>query len=397
MQQRKLTILGSTGSIGTQALDVVRHQGGMLDVVALSARGTNLELLQAQIEEFQPSVVHVADLDAASALSDKLGEEGPEVLTGEEGLVRVAGEIYCHMVVVATVGWTGVEPTMAAIEAGREIALANKEVLVCAGEVVMSRAAEVGVPIWPLDSEHNAIAQCLAAGPIGPRAPIRRLVLTCSGGPFRNWGREEIDAAGPERTLKHPTWEMGRKISVDSATLMNKGFEVIEAHHLFEVPYEKIQVIVHPQSVVHSMVEFVDGSMIAQMGVTDMRLPIQNVLTYPFRRPAPTEALNLAEVGKLEFEDPDMERFPNLGLAYRAGREGGTAPCALNAANEVAVAAHLENKITCGMISRVLQRVMVEHENDRSPTIETFKTTDRRARKAAARIVDEFAHVAKQS
>ena len=386
MTQRVLTILGSTGSIGTQALDVVRAQGAHLRVEALSA-GSNVDLLLEQVAEFHPGWVHLTDASGAERLRQELAGTGVRVLSGPEGLHRIAAEPAVGMVVVATVGWTGVEPTLAAIEAGRDIALANKEVLVCAGEIVMEAAARHNVAIWPVDSEHNAIMQCLAAG---PGAPLRRIVLTCSGGPYRNATREEIDAAGVDRTLDHPTWEMGRKITVGSATLMNKGFEVIEAHHLFGVPLDKLQVIIHPQSIIHSIVEFADGSMIAQMGVADMRLPIQNILTQPHRRPTAIEPLDLAQVARLDFAEPDMERFPCLRMAYEAAALGGSVPCVLNAANEVAVQAHLDGRIPVGAIARVIGEVLGRHEARRHPDLEALRLHDRWGRRTAAEIIDHL-------
>jgi 1-deoxy-D-xylulose-5-phosphate reductoisomerase len=387
--RRTLTILGSTGSIGTQSLDVVRHHADLLQVVALSARSRGEELL-AQAREFRPRVVHLSDAAEARRIRPALQELGIELLEGPEGLKRLAIEVEADMLVVATVGWTGLEPTLAALEIGRDIALANKEVLVCAGELVMETARTNKAQVWPLDSEHNAIAQCLAAGPAGPRAPLRRLILTCSGGPFRKATREDIDNAMASRTLDHPTWSMGRKITVDSATLMNKGFEVIEAHHLFGVGLEKIEVIIHPQSIIHSMVEFVDGSMIAQLGATDMRLPIQNVLTQPVRMPTPVAPLDLATVSRLDFAEPDTEKFPCLAMAYEAARAGGTYPCVLNAANEIAVAAHLENQIACGDIPRVIRAVLDRHVPVHGPDLGDLRAADRWGRDTALAVLRDI-------
>jgi 1-deoxy-D-xylulose-5-phosphate reductoisomerase len=337
----------------------------------------------AQAREFRPRVVHLSDAAAAARIAPALRDLGIDILVGPEALIPLARTVEADMLVVATVGWTGVEPTLAALAAGRDVALANKEVLVCAGHLVMETARAHNAQVWPLDSEHNAIAQCLAAGPAGPRAPLRRLILTCSGGPFRNATREQIDLATAASTLDHPTWNMGRKITVDSATLMNKGFEVIEAHHLFGVDLDLIEVIIHPQSIIHSMVEFVDGSMIAQLGTTDMRLPIQNVLTQPVRLPTPVPSLDLARVGKLEFHHPDTDRFPCLSMAYEAARIGGTLPCVLNAANEVAVAAHLDNQIACGDIPRVIRAVLDQHRPLNMPDLADLRQADRWGRQAA--------------
>jgi 1-deoxy-D-xylulose-5-phosphate reductoisomerase len=387
--RRTLAILGSTGSIGTQALDVVRHHADLLEVVALSA-GSRAEELLAQAREFRPRVVHLSDAQAAQRIRTPLTELGIEVLAGPEALTQLTATIEADMIIVATVGWTGLEPTLAALQAGRDIALANKEVLVCAGQLVMETARANSAQVWPLDSEHNAIAQCLAAGPAGPRAPLRRIILTCSGGPFRNTHPDVIDTAMAAQTLDHPTWSMGRKITVDSATLMNKGFEVIEAHHLFGVALDKIEVIIHPQSIIHSMVEFVDGSMIAQLGATDMRLPIQNVLTQPVRLPTPVAPLDLATVARLDFHEPDTGRFPCLAMAYEAARAGGTYPCVLNAANEVAVAAHLENQIACGDIPRVIRAVLDRHRCVASPDLGDLGEADRWARTIARAVLGDI-------
>ncbi|MBX3728633.1 MAG: 1-deoxy-D-xylulose-5-phosphate reductoisomerase [Candidatus Sumerlaeia bacterium] len=385
MAQRSLTILGSTGSIGTQALDVVRFHAGELRVEALSA-GANAELLVAQAREFRPRIVHLADADRAAFVRERLADLGIAVLTGPDGLVELAASVPADLVVVATVGWTGVEPTLAALQAGRDVALANKEVLVCAGTLVLDTARRRGATIWPLDSEHNAIMQALAAGPAD--APLRRVILTCSGGAFRDLPAHEVENAGPERTLAHPTWDMGRKITIDSATLMNKGFEVIEAHHLFDLPLDRIEVVVHPQSIVHSIVEFVDGSMIAQMGAVDMRLPIQNVLTRPHRRPTPVAPLDLARVGVLEFREPDLDRFPCLAMAYRAAEVGGTIPCILNAANEVAVQAHLDGRLPYGGIARLLAAVLERHDRQEADSLDTLRRADAAARRTAAQLLD---------
>jgi len=385
MTKKRIAILGSTGSIGTQALAVVREHADALEVVALSA-GSNVRELLAQVAEFRPRTVHIGDETLFSQVSRELDDTGIRVLAGSEGLRRIASETDADLVVAATVGWTGVEPVLAAIEAGRDIALANKEVLVCAGELVMARARARGVAVWPLDSEHNAIMQCLDAGKASASAPIRRVILTCSGGPYRLATAEEIAVAGRDRTLAHPTWNMGKKITVDSATLMNKGFEAIEAHHLFGLPMDMIQVIVHPQSIVHGIVEFVDGSMIAQMGATDMRLPIQNVLTQPHRRPTSLAPLDLARMGSLEFREPDHARFPCLRMAYDAAAAGGTMACVLNAANEVAVAAHLDGSIPCGAIAETIRAVLDCHDNRPADTLAALREADAQGR-AAARIV----------
>lgn len=388
MSFRSLTLLGSTGSIGRQTLDVVRQFGPRFRVEALAAAGRHAELLAQQVAEFSPSMVHVGDPERLKEVKKLLpaGWHG-ELLTGPEGLRHLAAEAPAELVVVATVGWTGLEPALAAIAAGRHIALANKEVLVCGGHLVTTAARERDVRLLPVDSEHNAIFQCLAAG---HGAALRRLILTCSGGPFLRASAAEIDAAGPETTLRHPTWSMGSKISVDSATLMNKGFEVIEAHHLFRVPYPQIEVIVHPQSTIHSMVEFVDGSIIAQLGRTDMRLPIQHVLTWPERHPAPSEPLRFEELAKLTFDLPDHDRFPALQMAYAAGEAGGSAPCVLNAANEIAVSLHLDGRIRCGAIWRILRSVMDSHTVEAAPPLESLRKWDAWGRARAREAAEEF-------
>ncbi len=386
---RRLVLLGSTGSIGTQTLSVVRALAGRVHVEALSAGGTNLPLLARQVEEFQPAAVHVMNGGGAEELQRLLGGRWRgRLLSGAPGLLEVAALPEADLVLVATVGWTGLEPALAAITAGKTIALANKEALVCGGHLITEAARRAGVAILPVDSEHNAIHQCLrGADP----AAVRRMILTCSGGPFRNSTAGEIARATAEETLRHPTWEMGRKITVDSATLMNKGFEVIEAHHLFDIPYEKIEVVIHPQSVLHSMVEFEDRSVLAQLGPTDMRLPIQYVLTYPERLAAEADPVDFARLGSLTFDAPDLERFPCLQMAYDAGRAGGSAPCVLNAANEVAVELHLRGEIPCGAIPRLLRRVMEQHEPESHPPLENLREWDQRTRKQAAALAGELA------
>lgn len=380
---RRITILGSTGSIGRQALEVIREFPEELRVVGLSAR-SNAELLAEQVREFRPHWAQVGDASLAESLRERIRGMDTEVLVGPEGLRRIARESEADMVLVATVGSVGLEPTLDAIEEGIDIALANKEVLVVAGELVTAAARRRKVRLLPIDSEHNAIYQCLQAG---RREEVRRLILTCSGGPFRNADREEIDAAGPEKTLNHPTWEMGRKITVDSATLMNKGFEVIEAHFLFDLPVDRVEVVIHPQSTVHSMVEFVDGSILAQLGPTDMRLPIQHVFLLPERRPSRVASLDWSAPRTLTFEPPDLERFPCLRYAYESARIGGTMPCVLNAANEVAVAAHLDGRIRCGDIARLIHEVLEHHTPLPHPDLETLRDADRQARQKAHEVL----------
>lgn len=388
MMFKSLTVLGSTGSIGVQTLQVLRHYRREIRVVALSAGGRDLPLLADQVDEFRPEFVHVGDSSRVEELRRLLPNDWKgTLLHGSDGLVEIASSAPADLVMVATVGWVGLEPALAAIQAGRHLAIANKEVLVCGGHLITRAASEKGVLLLPVDSEHNAIFQCLKAS---PGAPLRRMILTCSGGPYLNASPEEIAAADAVRTLKHPTWDMGAKITVDSATLINKGFEVIEAHHLFQVPYEKIQVIIHPQSTIHSMVEFVDGSILAQLGQTDMSIPIAYALTYPQRRPTTTRPLDFARLGQLTFQDPDLERFPALSLAYAAGQRGGSAPCVLNAANEVAVALHLDGAIPCGMIPRILAEVMATHQVEHNPCINSLRQWDAWGREQARSVASQL-------
>ena len=352
-----VAILGSTGSIGRSALAVVDAHPARLRVVALAA-GENASLLAEQVERYRPEMVAMAGGDAVDRLKAVGGPSLPTVGTGVAGLVAVATHPEADIVVCASAGTAGLEAVLAAIDAGKTIALANKEVLVMAGELVTAAARRRGVPILPVDSEHNAIHQCLHG-----RAPgeVRRIILTASGGPFRDYSAEALERVDPEAALKHPTWQMGRKITIDSATLMNKGLEVIEAHWLFGVSAEQIDVVIHPQSIVHSLVELIDGSVIAQLGVTDMRLPIQYACSYPERWDGSLPSLDLARTGRLEFGEPPHDRFPCLGLAYTALRAGGTLPVVLNAANEIAVAAFIERKLGFTAIPRVIQKTMDAH------------------------------------
>jgi 1-deoxy-D-xylulose-5-phosphate reductoisomerase len=379
---KRLAILGSTGSIGQSALDVVRAHPTRLSVVAL-AGGENADRLADQIEEHRPSVVAMRTGAAASRLRVRCGT-AVRIETGESGLLAVATHPDADIVICASSGTAALDAVLAAIAAGKTIALANKEVLVMAGELVMAAARRHGVAILPVDSEHNAIHQCLH----GRRADdVRRLILTASGGPFRGWTQEALERVDPERALQHPTWQMGRKITIDSATLMNKGLEVIEARWLFDVDADRIDVLVHPQSIVHSMVELNDGSVIAQLGITDMRLPIQYACSYPERWDAALPSLDLARAGRLEFSEPDREGFPCLGLAYRALRTGGTMPTVLNAANEVAVAAFLQGQLGFTAIAQIIAHTMDEHERETLTSLETIRHADAWARARAARAI----------
>ena len=345
---KRLAVLGSTGSIGRATLDVVARFPDRFSVVALAA-GHNVELLRQQTVQHRPAVVAVADKEDAQRLARELPHT--TVVAGEEGRIAVAAATEATTVVGALVGAVGLVPTWHALLLGREVLLANKETLVMAGELVMACAAAHGASILPIDSEHNALHQALRVGPPGS---VRRLILTASGGPLRSWPRERLAEVTVEQALAHPTWRMGAKISIDSATMMNKGLEIIEAHHLFGMPQERIGVLIHPESRVHSLVEYDDGTLIAQLSVNDMRFPILYALAYPDRLPSPFGTLDLAAVGALHFEVADEQRFPCLAMARAALRRGGTAPAVLNAANEVAVAAFLRGELPFPAIERVI-------------------------------------------
>ena len=381
---KKVAILGSTGSIGVNALDVVSKHPGELDVVALAA-GRNLDVLKGQMERFRPKIVSVIDRDHAARLKAMIGSASPtEILWGDEGVRSVASAPGAELVLSAIVGAAGLVPTLAAIEAGKDVALANKETLVTAGSLVIEKARSKGVRILPVDSEHSAVFQCIQ-GNI-PKS-VGRIILTASGGPFFQTAREELDRVTISDALRHPNWKMGRKITIDSATMMNKGLEVIEAHWLFGVDYNMIEVVIHPQSIVHSLVEFVDGSVMAQMGLPDMRGPISYALFYPERTPGGFPAFELSKVGKLEFLPPDLDRFPCLRLGYDAGRAGGTMPAVMNAANEVAVNSFLEEKIPFPAIARVIEAVMVRHAPVDISSLEVVLSADSWARKEAEEIL----------
>ena len=374
---KRIAILGSTGSIGQSALAVVDAHADRVEVVGLAA-GSNADLLAAQAARYRPRIVAMATGAAIDRLTAIGLERGAAIGgTGRDGLVAVASHPDADVVLCASSGTDALEAVLAAIECGKTIALANKEVLVMAGGIVTDAAARRGVAIVPVDSEHNAIHQCLHGR--GAR-DIRRLILTASGGPFRGRSAAELERVTADAALQHPTWRMGRKITIDSATLMNKGLEVIEAHWLFGVRAEQIEVVVHPQSVVHSMVELIDGSILAQLGVTDMRLPIQYAFSYPERWPAPLAALDLAREGRLEFHAPDTAAFPCLRLAYRALEAARSLPVVLNAANEIAVARFLDGRIGFTAIAQVIERAMDAHAPVEVPTIATVRNVDAAAR-----------------
>lgn len=367
--RHKISILGSTGSIGKQALEVVESLNGMLEIHGLAA-GDNVDALRKQIKKFNPEVVSVKSEAAAEGLQKEFPDI--EVLYGDEGLTRIAENGINNTVLIAVTGIKGLFPTLAAINNGVDVALANKETLVAAGSIVMDRLKLSKSRILPVDSEHSAIFQC-----IQNCSPIKKLVITASGGPFRNKSKQDIERATVEETLSHPKWSMGDKITVDSATLMNKGLEVIEAHWLFGVEYKDIEVVIHPQSIIHSAVEFVDGSTIAQMGVPSMHIPIQYALTYPQRiEGLETGSLSLSKVRKLEFEEPDFDRFPCLRLAFDAGLKGGTYPAVLNAANEEAVYAFLDRKIALSDISKIVEKALEEHKMICRPSLNDILEAD---------------------
>jgi 1-deoxy-D-xylulose-5-phosphate reductoisomerase len=372
---KRIAILGSTGSIGTSALAVIDAYPDRLRVVGLAA-GRSADALSVQIQRYHPVIAAIGEPSKVQSLAGS-APAGTRVVGGADGLIDVATHPDVDILLCASSGTTALEAVLAAIDAGKTIALANKEVLVMAGELVTNAARARGVTLLPVDSEHNAIHQCLHGRGAGD---VRKLVLTASGGPFRAWPAERLLTARPEDALRHPTWQMGRKITIDSATLMNKGLEVIEAHWLFDVPAARIDVVVHPQSIVHSMVELTDGSTIAQLGVTDMRLPIQYAFSYPDRWGALLPALDLTTCGALEFEAPDTARFPCLRLAYDALNAAGTMPVALNAANEVAVDAFLAGRLPFPAIAQVIERTLSAHDVQRTDSLAGVREADRWAR-----------------
>lgn len=374
---KNVVLLGSTGSIGTSTIKVAQDLPQHIRLVGLGA-GNNVELLQEQADKFQPEAISIID----PAKAEQLRARHKQVFAGAEGLIKLATLQSADIVLIAIVGTAGLKPALAAIRAGKDIAVASKEILVMAGEIVMHEAAEHGVRVLAVDSEHSAIFQCLDGKPVDS---VRRLLLTASGGPFRNTSKEEFPKITVERALKHPSWVMGKKITIDSATLFNKGLEMIEARWLFGIEMNRVDVVIHPQSVVHSMVEFVDGSIIAQLSTPDMCLPIQYALTYPERIGSQRVQTDFARIGSLTFEQPDLERFPALKLARRAGETGGTLPSVLNAANEVAVDAFCARKITFDQIPEVVARTMDRHQTVTHPTLDQILEADRWARDTALR------------
>lgn len=375
---KKIAVLGSTGSIGKSTLSVVDHHPDRFQIVGLAA-GNNVNEMVRQAKAVRPQIISMADRESAEEVRHRVGE-GIKVVYGEEGLLEVATMAEADTVVSAIVGSRGLHPTLAAIKAGKTIGLANKETLVTAGHLVIQAAIEAGVSIIPIDSEHSAIFQCLNGE---RKADVRKLILTASGGALRDWPQEKLVTATREEVLNHPNWSMGAKVTVDSATMMNKGLEVIEAHWLFSFPYEKIEVLIHAESIIHSMVEFQDGAVMAQLGIPDMKVPIQYALTYPERLSLPLKPLDLATIGTLQFCSPDWERYPCLRLAYEAGRSGGTMPTVLNAANEVAVERFLVGEISFTAIKAVIETVLEQHQSLANPELEVIEEVDRWARNVA--------------
>lgn len=368
---KKIAILGSTGSIGTQTLEVARNNGD-LEITALAA-GSNIDLLERQIREFRPPLAAVWTEEKAKELRIRTADLDVKIVSGMEGLLEVAAQPESEILVTAIVGMIGIRPTIAAMKAGKDIALANKETLVTAGHIIMSLAKEKGVRILPVDSEHSAIFQCLNGE---NRVQLKKILLTASGGPFRGKKKEELKNVQVEDALKHPNWHMGRKITIDSATLVNKGLEMMEARWLFGVEPDNIQIVVQPKSIIHSMVEFVDGAVIAQLGTPDMKLPIQYALYYPERRYLPGDRLDFWTLGQITFEKPDMENFPGLRLAFDAAAAGGSLPTVYNAANERAVAMFLEKKIGFLEIPEIIQSCMEAHRVIPDPTVEQILETE---------------------
>ncbi len=384
---KKISILGSTGSIGVSALEVIRRHRDRLSVAALSA-GRNIGLLGEQIREFNPGLVSVLYEEDARELSRSAGVNGgTKVFWGADGLRRVATAGDAQMVLSAIVGGAGLTPTLEAIDAGKDIALANKETLVMAGGLVMEKARQKGVKILPVDSEHSAIFQCMEGH---RRQDIKRIILTASGGPFRNHSTEKMRHVTVKDALRHPNWKMGKKITIDSASMMNKGLEVIEARWLFAMDIEKIHVHIHPQSIIHSMVEYIDGSVMAQLGIPDMKGPISYAFSYPERFKSEEESVDFIKAGNLEFIRPDMESFPCLKLAYEAARKGGTTPCVLNASNEIAVEAFLAGRIGFMDIPVVIEKTVAAHEVGDASSIGVILESDRWAREKAIKIIQGF-------
>ncbi|MGG1661382.1 1-deoxy-D-xylulose-5-phosphate reductoisomerase [Brevibacillus sp. NRS-1366] len=377
---KRIALLGSTGSVGASTLEVVEQHPQEFSVVAMAA-GTNVDLLAKQVVKFGPELVSVGNEEAAFALRERLGSQvKPEIVYGSEGLEQVARHEAANFVMTAVVGSVGVAPTLAAIEAGKTIGLANKETLVSAGPVVMKKAREKGVQIIPVDSEHSAVFQCLQGE---RRQDVARIILTASGGSFRHLSREDLKQVTVAEALAHPNWTMGAKITIDSATMMNKGFEVIEAHWLFELPYERIDCLLHYESIIHSMVEYKDRAVVAQLGTPDMKVPIQYAMSYPGRMSLTTEPLDLVKMGSLHFAAMDFDRYPLLQLAYECGKAGGTYTAVLNAANEIAVDRFLKGSIGFLDIETMVRKTCEAHQGIQNPTLEEIFAADQWARSQA--------------
>jgi 1-deoxy-D-xylulose-5-phosphate reductoisomerase len=383
---KKISVLGSTGSIGINSLRVIELNPDKYRVVALAA-GRNIDLLLQQIEKFQPEAVALMDEDLAERLKARIDNTGPKVYFGEDGFVRLATMDRVDMVISAMTGAAGLVPTYSAIEAGKDIALANKETMVMAGPLVMAQAKDRGVSIIPIDSEHSAILQSLQGH---PREDLNRVILTASGGPFKAWTLEEMEGVTPAQALKHPNWEMGKKISIDSATLMNKGLEMIEAKWLFDLSIDQINIVIHPQSIIHSMVEYRDGSIMAQMGIPDMIIPISYALSFPHHLPTTLPQLKLDEIGGLSFEKPDPSRFSCLSLAFRALETGGSLPAVMNGANEIAVESFLQGRIGFLQIPELIEKTMEAHNIFSLDTIEKVIEADAWAREKAGAILERM-------
>ena len=379
---KNISILGSTGSIGTQTLELVRQFPDEFKVVGLSTN-KNYDLLLKQIKEFRPKAVAIMD---KTQVDNLLNFSSCQVYSGIEGLNKIAALQEADTIINSLVGSIGVEPTYNAIRAKKNVALANKETLVAAGSVIMDEVKKNNVNLMPIDSEHSAIFQCLNGENINE---VEKITITCSGGPFKKYTKEQMENATAKDALKHPTWKMGAKITIDSATWMNKGFEVIEAHWLYNIGYDRIKVIIHPQSIVHSLVEFRDKSVIAQLGLPDMKVPIQYALSYPKRFQSMQKSLDLAEIKQLDFLEPDLERFPCLKYAYDAGTIGGTLPCVMNAANEIAVHAFLDSKIRFPDIARLIKKAMDTHNAIKDPSLKDILNVDKKIKEETKKIIEE--------
>lgn len=385
---KAITLLGSTGSIGTQTLDIVSEHPDKFRIVGLAA-GRNVELFAAQIRQFRPQIAAISDADKLPELREAIKDVDPQpiLLAGEEGVIEVARYGDSQSVVTGIVGCAGLLPTIAAIEAGKDIALANKETLIAGGPVVLPLVEKHGVKLLPADSEHSAIFQCLQGV---PKDGLKKILLTASGGAFRDWPVEKLPTVKVADALKHPNWSMGKKITVDSATLMNKGLEVIEAHYLFGMDYDDIEIVIHPQSIIHSLIELQDTSVLAQLGWPDMRLPLLYAMSWPERIYTNWERLNLVKCGNLTFREPDHQKYPCMNLAYAAGRAGGSMPAVLNAANEQAVALFLEEKIGYLDIARCIELVCDRHQNQSHPSLEDILVADRWARQEVIKATENF-------